>query len=408
MTHKGGARARDRRDFLRVAGAGLLGFGLPARAFGATAPVLLGLDAEFLDHTSTADDAIALGARLAIDYVNARGGVLNGRPLQLVITDNRSVPARGVANVERLAKMPDLVAYLCAKFSPVVLAQLAYIHSAQLPLLNPWAAADAIVTNQRSPNYAFRLGLRDSITMERLLAEILARKLSNVALIAPSTAWGRSCQYYVERYIALDAPTQLTLTGVEWHHWGSDKSIEENYRVLLARGAQAVVFVGNEVEGATLVRAVAAMPRGERCPIFSHWGISGGRFTEMCGSALHEVELDVAQSFSFARATGPEAQHVATVAMEHFNVSDPLAVPSMTGLGPAYDLVRLLALAIDSAGTTHRPDIQRALVHLPAYDGLVRRFAPAFSPENHEALDRKDVLLCQFDTLGRLQPRQTG
>lgn len=401
-------RDMDRRTFLRIAGTGLLALGLPARAFANTAPVLLGLDAEFLDHTSTADDAIALGARLAIEHVNARGGVLNGRPLQLVTTDNRSVPARGVANVERLAAMPDLVAYLCAKFSPVALAQLSYIHSAQLPLLNPWAAADAIVANQRSPNYAFRLGLRDSITMERLLAEIQARKLSKVGLIAPSTAWGRSCQHYVERYIATEAPTQLALSGVEWHHWGSDKNIEENYRILAARGAQAIVFVGNEVEGAALVSAIAALPKSERRPIFSHWGISGGRFAELCGEALHEVELELAQSFSFARASGPEAQRVAMAAMEHFNVADPLAVPSMTGIGPAYDLVRLLAMAIDIAGTTHRPDIQRALEHLPPYDGLVRRFAPAFSPANHEALSRKDVLICQFDTLGRLQPRPLG
>lgn len=395
----------DRRAFLRIAGTGLLALGVPARAFANTAAVLIGLDAEFLDHTSTADDAIALGARLAIEDVNARGGVLNGRPLQLVTTDNRSVPARGVANVEHLAAMPDLVAYLCGKFSPVTLAQLPSIHSAQLPLLNPWAAADAIVANKHSPNYAFRLGLRDSITMERLLAEIQVRKLNTLGLIAPSTAWGRSCQHYVERYIATEAPTQLALSGVEWHHWGSDKTIEENYRILAAGGAQAIVFVGNEVEGAALVKAVAAQPVSERLPIYSHWGVSGGRFVEMCGAALHEVELELAQSFSFARAAGADAPRVAMAAMEHFSVADPLAVPSMTGVGPAYDLVRLLAMAIDIAGTTHRPDIQRALEHLPPYDGLVRRFAPAFSPNNHEALGREDVLMCRFDAFGRLQPR---
>lgn len=408
MTLRNTVRATDRRRFLRVAGAGLVALGLPARAFANAAPVLVGLDLELLDHTSTADDAIALGASLAIDHVNARGGVLNGRPLQLVSTDNRSVPARGVANAERLAGMPDLVAYLCGKFSPVALAQLPTIHRTQLPLLNPWAAAEAIVHNQHTPNYAFRLGLHDSITMERLLADIRARKLSALALIAPATAWGRSCQYYVERYIALEAPSELKLVGVEWHHRGSSKDIEQNYRSSLARGAQAIVLIANESEGAELVRALAAMPRAERRPLFSHWGITGGRFAHLCGRALHEVELQVAQSFSFARARGPEAQRVATAAMEHFKVSDALAVPSMTGIGPAYDLVRLLAMAIDIAGTTHRPEIHRTLEHLPPYDGLVRRFAPAFSPDRHEALASNDVLICQFDTRGRLLPRQVG
>ena len=62
----------------------------------------IGVDAEFMDPNSTADDAVLFGARAAVDDLNARGGVLGGRPLQLVTSDNRSVPARGVANLERL------------------------------------------------------------------------------------------------------------------------------------------------------------------------------------------------------------------------------------------------------------------------------------------------------------------
>ena len=64
-------------------------------------PVLVGIDAEFSDATSTSDDAIRLGIRLAIEEINAAGGVLGGRPLKLVERDNRSVPARGVANAIR-------------------------------------------------------------------------------------------------------------------------------------------------------------------------------------------------------------------------------------------------------------------------------------------------------------------
>lgn len=398
----------DRRRFLRTGCAGLLALGAVPRAFGAAAPVLVGLDAEFFDPTSTADDTIRFGAQHAIDHINARGGVLGGRPLQLVTTDNRSLPARGVVNVQHLATLPDLVAYLCGKFSPVALEQVPHIHAAQLPLLNPWSAADAIVDNNKRPNYAFRLGLRDSIAMERLLAELRARKLRRVGLILPTTAWGRSCQYFTERYIAVEVPGELQLVGEEWHRWGSDRGLDESYGALVKAGADAILFVGNEPEGASLVRAIAALPERDRRPLFSHWGITGGRFPELCGPALHHVELEVAQSFSFAHAHGPDARPLAAAAMEHFGVDDPLAIPSMTGLGPAYDLVRLLALAIGQAGSTHRPDIQRALERLPAHQGVVKRFAPAFAPERHEALGREDVLICRFDPRGRLLPSRAG
>lgn len=395
----------SRRRFLKASSASLITLSLPPRAFGQTAPVLVGLDAEFFQQTSTSDDAIQLGALAAIDDINAMGGVLGGRPLQLITTDNRSLPARGIANVEHLGSVPDMTAYLAGKFSPVVLEQLPHIHHVQLPLLAPWSAADAIVDNHRQPNYAFRLGLRDSIAMEALLEAILARGLRKVGLIAPSTAWGRSCQFFIERFLTQSAGRSIELIGVEWHRWGSDRHIDEGYRALVDTGAEAIVLVANEPEGATLVKAVAQMPVANRRPIFSHWGITGGRFTDLCGPALHDVELDVAQSFSFATVKSPEGTRLAQRAMEHFGVDAPLKVPSATGIGPAYDLVRLLAIAIDQAGSTKRVAIHEALEHLPPHSGVVGRFAPAFTPQRHEALGARDVLICRFDTDGRLVPR---
>lgn len=393
-----------RRGILRAGCAALLALGLPPRAFGKAAPVLIGLDAEFSDRNSTADDGIRLGMQTAIDDINAGGGVLGGRPLQLVTTDNRSVPARGLANVEYLAALPDMTAYLCSRFSLVALEQLARIHDLQLPLLAAGSAADSIVDNHRSPNYAFRLGLRDSIAIEALLKAIAARGLRRIGLMLPATAWGRSCLFFAERQLARDRGRALEMVGVEWHRWGSERLIDESYRSLHAKGAQAVLLVANEHEGAALVKSLAQMQVADRRPMFSHWGITGGDFPELCGPALAEVDLEVVQSFSFARAQGPRGARLAQLAAAHFGVDDPLQVPSATTIGPAYDLVHLLALAIDEAGSTQRPAIHAALESLPAYSGVVRRFAPAFTPTRHEALDIDDALMCRFDPNGRLVP----
>lgn len=73
-------------------------------------PVLIGFDGAFTQPTSTSAAAIELGARVAIEEINANGGVLNGRPLQLVVEDNHGISARARDNFEKLAAMPDLVA----------------------------------------------------------------------------------------------------------------------------------------------------------------------------------------------------------------------------------------------------------------------------------------------------------
>src|SRR4051794_37043930 len=114
---------------------------------GAGGPVLVGLDAEFGLDNSVSAQAIELGMRAAITEINAAGGVLGGRKLELVTRDHRSIPARGIRNIRELAAMPDLVAVFGGRFSPVLIEQLPTLAEARLPFMAVWSSADAIVDN---------------------------------------------------------------------------------------------------------------------------------------------------------------------------------------------------------------------------------------------------------------------
>ena len=92
------------------------------------APVLIGFDGAYGQKTNTAPTAIELGARAAIDEINRAGGVLGGRPLKLVTTDNKGVSARGKDNFVELAQMKDMVAVLGGKYSPISVEAVSYTH----------------------------------------------------------------------------------------------------------------------------------------------------------------------------------------------------------------------------------------------------------------------------------------
>ena len=47
--------------------------------------------------------------------------VLHDRPLQVAIKDHRSIPARGIRNIEEFAAMPDLVAVFGGRSSAAIL-----------------------------------------------------------------------------------------------------------------------------------------------------------------------------------------------------------------------------------------------------------------------------------------------
>ncbi len=77
----------------------------------ATAPIIVGLDADMSSGSAPAGEAIRRGAVLAIREINSAGGVL-GRPLKLVVRDHKGNPARGLDNIEDFAKDDNLVAVI--------------------------------------------------------------------------------------------------------------------------------------------------------------------------------------------------------------------------------------------------------------------------------------------------------
>jgi branched-chain amino acid transport system substrate-binding protein len=262
-------------------------------------PVLLGIDGEFGLDNSTSAQAVELGMRAAIAEINAAGGVLHGRPLQLVIKDHRSIPARGIRNIREFAKMPDLVAVFGGRFSPVVIEELPALKATRLLFMAPWSSGDANFDNVKRPHNLVPLSLRDSLAMPRLLAAAQRRKLQRVGLLLTNTSWGRSNAAAAER--ALPALSGMQIVGTSWYNW-RDASLVDKYRQLRAAGAQAIVLVANDDEAAVLVREVAALPKEQRLPILSHWGVTGGEFTAQAGPALQQVDFSVIQTFSFYKA----------------------------------------------------------------------------------------------------------
>ncbi|WP_242334952.1 MULTISPECIES: ABC transporter substrate-binding protein [Anaeromyxobacter] len=364
-----------------------------------TRPVLLALDLEFGHATSTSAEAIRRGALIAAAEVNAKGGVLDGRPLELVTRDNRSVPSRAIENVREVAANPDVVAVMTGKFSPVVEELIPVVHELGIPLLAAWSASDAIVHNGRTPNYVFRLSLNDTWAMEALFRGIERQGLKRVGLVLPNTSWGRSSLAAAERYTQRSRRSSLVATA--WYNWG-DASLKAPYRTLLAAGAEAVVLVANEGEGSILVKEMAGLPPDERRPLFCHWGLTGGQFTRLAGDALQQVSLHVVQTYSFVGARDPNARRVLRALRDEFGVHGPRAVEAPVGVAHAYDLVHLLARAIDRAGSTDRKAIRRALEQLGEYDGLVKTYRHPFTATRHEALGPGDVFLARFAPDGAL------
>lgn len=366
-------------------------------------PVLLGIDGEFGLDNSTSAQAVELGMRAAITEINAAGGVLGGRPLELVIKDHRSIPARGIRNIQEFARMPGLVAVFGGRFSPVVIEELPVLKSTRTLFMAPWSSADAIVDNDMRPNYVYRLSLRDSLAMPRLLQSAHRRRLDRVGLLLTNTSWGRSNAEAAER--ALSTNRGMSIVGTSWYNW-RDTSLVGKYQQLRAAGAQAIVLVANDDEAAVLVREVAALPEQQRLPILSHWGVTGGEFVKQAGPALQQVDFSVIQTFSFWKADPARVRRFLDSAAKVSPVRRIEDIRGPVGAAHAYDLTHILAQAIERAGSTDRRLVRDALEKLPAWRGLVKQYAPPFTPARHEALGAAELLMARYRGDGVLVPAQ--
>src|SRR6202007_1343893 len=106
---------------------------------------------------------------IAIDEINAKGGLLGGRMLELVSRDDESNPAKGQTAARELIDKQGVVALFGGIDSPVSLAIVPLANAAKVPFMGVWAAATNITRNGASPNYVFRVSAVDVLVDRALI-----------------------------------------------------------------------------------------------------------------------------------------------------------------------------------------------------------------------------------------------
>ena len=382
--------------------------GCTAQAFAQTSthsphlPVWIGFDDAYSLKTNTSAMAIEWGIKAAMEEINNNGGVLNGRPLKLMSTDNKGLSARGKDNFVHLAGTKDLVAVLTGKFSPISVEMLPEAHRLKVPLISVWGSADPITDHEHKPSYSFRVSLKDDWGVEAMMNRLSSKySVRQACAILPNTAWGRSAENVIRQK---SGPKTIQFPVVRWYNWG-DPSLKEQYKACLESRTQGLLFVGNEKEGAILVKEIAEQTQSMRIPVVAHWGAVGGTLHEMVGDELSMVRVDFIQTFTFINNKRPRAIYLADWILKNNGLKSTHEIPSPVGAAHAYDTVHLLAKAIDTAKTTSPEKIRDALEKLPAFHGAVRHYVKPFTHQRHDALDKSQVLFVKLTPSGHLIPQ---
>ena len=123
----------SRRATLKLGAAAALALATrPSSVLAESGPIKIGLSAAYSGPNAQAGQTIQLGADLAIDEINAAGGVL-GRPLALVTRDNEHKLDRGVSQARELVEREGCSAILGSQGSFIGIAVIDTMNELQVP-----------------------------------------------------------------------------------------------------------------------------------------------------------------------------------------------------------------------------------------------------------------------------------
>ncbi|MCT9072592.1 branched-chain amino acid ABC transporter substrate-binding protein [Cupriavidus gilardii] len=332
---------------------------LAAGAASAQEPIRLGMIDGLSGPFANAGEAVVRNLRLAIDRVNARGGVRTAegqRPLELVTFDSKGNVDESLIQFRALVdrRIPFV---LQGNSSAVAAALVGAVnrHNARQPdarvLFMNYSAVDPALTNENCSFWHFRFDAGADMRMEALTEVIRAdASVRRVYLIAQDYSFGHQVSRLARDMLAAKRP-DVKIVGDEFHPIGKIKDFAPYIAKIKASGADAVI-TGNWGNDLTLM-VKAAREGGLGAKFYTFYGNGLGAPAAMGDAGVGRV-LAVAEWHPNVGGAASDAFYQA------FRNRYPEPKDDYVHLRMQM-MVEMLARAIEQAGSTDAAKVARAL-----------------------------------------------
>jgi branched-chain amino acid transport system substrate-binding protein len=324
----------------------------PAAPSGTGEPIRLGAVVPLTGRYASIGAPVRNGYELAIEDVNAAGGVSVGgvrRPLELRLYDDESDPAKTVQRLETLYAQDRVVAYLGGAGSDLHAAGAAIGDKNRIPYLGIGFALYDIHT--RGLKYLFSPFPKSpgivQATYELLNSLPDAERPRRVALFSERTDWGLE----MGRLYAEQAPRYGYQIVVSEEYAPGTKDFSDLILKAKAAGAEAVIGEPNPPDGMTLVKQMRELDFNPKFIMLSR-AADGVVWTENLGKDGDYVVYSPGWHYA-AKYPG-----VAELTAKH---QARYGRPADVLTGPAYALIQILTDAMQRAGKLDGESLRQAL-----------------------------------------------
>ena len=324
------------------------------------ATVKVGLIGPFTGPSSDFGIPLRQGIELAVAEINTAGGYL-GRPLELVVHDDKGDPDTGLKASQELAKQ-GVVATIGFCNTGVAAKSLEVYQNAQLPLIVPCSTGTPLTAKYPpAQSYIFRNSARDSIQAPFVVEDLVKRGWTKVAIFADTTGYGEAGLKDVQDALAARKLQAVHVTRFPLGVTDLRKELQA------AREAGANVIFSYTVGPENAVIANGRKDLGWKVPQVGAWPLSFPFFIDGAKDAAEGALM--AQTFIAEPSNERRAAFLTNFKRKH---GERMAVPMAAAQG--YDAAYLLTYALFGIrdGKLDGPAVKNALENIKrVYYGVV-------------------------------------
>jgi branched-chain amino acid transport system substrate-binding protein len=338
-------------------------------------PIKIGAIFSVTGHSAPLGEPEKMTAEMLADQINEQGGLL-GRPVQVIVKDDKSVPDEAVLAAKDLINNEKVVAILGSSSTPNTLAIVDICQEAQIPLVS--CAAGAPITNPVK-EWVFAVPQTDAIAVEKVVDYLKTKGITKVATIYVSNAYGESGQEQLVK--------QLPAAGIEIitsETFGADDTdMTAQVTKIAGKNPEAVICWGTNPGPATVAKNMHTL--GLTIPLLQSHGVANAKFFELAGEGGNGVMLPAGRLI--VRNEIPDDDPQKSVLDQYASAYEAkYSRPVDTFGGHAYDSLMIVVGAIEAAGATEPQAVRDAIEKTKDFVGTAGVFT--YSPQDHNGLTK--------------------
>ncbi|MDP3182384.1 MAG: ABC transporter substrate-binding protein [Desulfobaccales bacterium] len=329
-----------------------------------------------------------LVAEMVVDKINKEGGI-NGRPIQLIMGDTESDPAKAATIAKKFIHSDKVVAIIGPTSTGEGMQSKKIVEEAGVPTFMTVGGDPPIMKETGPFTYVFKSPQRSSTAVKKLFSYLKEKKLTKLGLLSASDPFGKDGAVWLEKL----AP-EYGLTFVAKESFGP-KDIDMTAQLTKIKNAkpQAIVVWTIGPAGAIIAKNKAQL--GIKLPLFQCHGQPGPEYIQLAGKASEGDRMPSTKLMAAAQLPDSDPQKKVIqdfIKLYQDDYKYDKQFPINTHSGYAWDAIYIVTNAMKKAGTDPKA-LRAAIEGTKGYVGVSGVYN--LTPEDHNGLDVDSMVIVE-------------